>query len=377
MIQAANVGVGISGKEGRQAVMAADYAIAQFRFLVPLLLVHGQWSYRRMCKLVLYSFWKNMLFAITNICFGFYSAFSAQTMYDSWVISFYNILFTGLPIFLVAAFDQPISRRQIMDYPPLYRNGIRHQSFSSFKYWQWQLWAVIQAVVVTMFSIAAFRNDILLGNGQTLDAFALGLEIMTVVVLVANAKIFLITNTWTVWNHLAVWGSLAAWFLFIILYAPVPTTNLLGPNLIGWVTYKAMASAFYWFGAILITACVVLPDLVYCEEDQRKMRRRERAKRMRSKLTNLVKRRRVIYTGFAFSQAPGVRDVMLTLGLAPVPTENTKEEAAKQKQRDASVAAAGVDEEDDVFDDTAADRRRGARDEESYHDDITTEHNHY
>jgi phospholipid-transporting ATPase len=43
-----------------------------------LLLVHGQWSYRRMCKLVLYSFWKNMLFAITNICFGFYSAFSAQ-----------------------------------------------------------------------------------------------------------------------------------------------------------------------------------------------------------------------------------------------------------------------------------------------------------
>jgi magnesium-transporting ATPase (P-type) len=161
-------------------------------------------------------------------------------MYDSWVISFYNILFTGLPIFLVAAFDQPISRRQIMDYPPLYRNGIRHQSvralseerhhqtnpnsltrlvlqFSSFKYWQWQLWAVIQAVVVTMFSIAAFRNDILvrlalvaiaalpasyadpcsgsqLGNGQTLDAFALGLEIMTVVVLVANAKIFLITK---------------------------------------------------------------------------------------------------------------------------------------------------------------------------------------
>jgi hypothetical protein len=67
-----------------------------------------------------------------------------------------------------------------------------------------------------------------------------------------------------VWNHLAVWGSLAAWFLFIILYAPVPTTNLLGPNLIGWVTFKAMASAFYWFGAILITACVVLPDLVYC-----------------------------------------------------------------------------------------------------------------
>jgi hypothetical protein len=49
-------------------------------------------------------------------------------LYDSWTLSFYNILFTGLPIFMVAAFDQPISRKQIMDYPPLYLNGIRHQS---------------------------------------------------------------------------------------------------------------------------------------------------------------------------------------------------------------------------------------------------------
>jgi hypothetical protein len=67
-----------------------------------------------------------------------------------------------------------------------------------------------------------------------------------------------------VWNHIAVWGSVAAWFLFIILYAPIPTSNLLGPNLIGWVTFKAMSSAFYWLGAILITACAILPDLVYC-----------------------------------------------------------------------------------------------------------------
>ena len=50
MIQAAHVGVGISGLEGMQAVMAADFAIAQFRFLTDLLLVHGRWSYLRLCK---------------------------------------------------------------------------------------------------------------------------------------------------------------------------------------------------------------------------------------------------------------------------------------------------------------------------------------
>lgn len=50
MIQAAHVGVGISGQEGMQAVMASDFAIAQFRFLTDLLLVHGRWSYHRICK---------------------------------------------------------------------------------------------------------------------------------------------------------------------------------------------------------------------------------------------------------------------------------------------------------------------------------------
>ena len=45
--QAADVGVGISGEEGLQAVNSSDYAIAQFRYLKRLLLVHGHWSYSR------------------------------------------------------------------------------------------------------------------------------------------------------------------------------------------------------------------------------------------------------------------------------------------------------------------------------------------
>jgi phospholipid-translocating ATPase len=61
MIQEANIGVGISGKEGMQAVMASDYAISQFRFLSPLLLVHGRWAYVRSSELVLNYFYKNIL----------------------------------------------------------------------------------------------------------------------------------------------------------------------------------------------------------------------------------------------------------------------------------------------------------------------------
>ena len=61
MIQEANVGIGISGVEGRQAVMASDYAIAQFRFLRKLLLVHGRWSYLRIAEMVMGFFYKNIV----------------------------------------------------------------------------------------------------------------------------------------------------------------------------------------------------------------------------------------------------------------------------------------------------------------------------
>lgn len=61
MIQKADVGVGIAGREGMQAVMASDFAMARFHFLVRLLLVHGHWSYARLARMMLYFFYKNIV----------------------------------------------------------------------------------------------------------------------------------------------------------------------------------------------------------------------------------------------------------------------------------------------------------------------------
>jgi phospholipid-translocating ATPase len=61
MIQEAHVGIGITGKEGLQAARTSDYSIAQFRFLVKLLLVHGRWNYIRTCKYTVGTFWKEMV----------------------------------------------------------------------------------------------------------------------------------------------------------------------------------------------------------------------------------------------------------------------------------------------------------------------------
>jgi phospholipid-translocating ATPase len=58
MIQEADVGVGIAGEEGRQAVMSSDFAIGQFRYLSRLVLVHGRWSYRRISEMIANFFYK-------------------------------------------------------------------------------------------------------------------------------------------------------------------------------------------------------------------------------------------------------------------------------------------------------------------------------
>uniref|UniRef100_A0A8C6RR75 Phospholipid-transporting ATPase n=1 Tax=Nannospalax galili TaxID=1026970 RepID=A0A8C6RR75_NANGA len=106
MIKSAHIGVGISGQEGLQAVLVSDYSFAQFRYLRRLLLVHGRWSYFRMCKFLCYFFYKNFAFTLVHFWFGFFCGFSAQTVYDQWFITLFNIVYTSLPVLAMGIFDQ-------------------------------------------------------------------------------------------------------------------------------------------------------------------------------------------------------------------------------------------------------------------------------
>ena len=107
------MGIGISGREGLQAVNSSDFAIAQFRFLLPLLLIHGRWSYRRMAKVFLYSFFKNVVITFTLFYFNIFTGWSGTSLYDSLVYSGFNF-FLGLPIIGIGIFDRwgKLSRRQ-------------------------------------------------------------------------------------------------------------------------------------------------------------------------------------------------------------------------------------------------------------------------
>lgn len=82
MINAAHIGVGISGLEGQQAARSADYSIGQFRFLKNLMFTHGREAYRRNSYLVLYMFYKNVIYVLPIFYFGIVSCFSGTSFYD-------------------------------------------------------------------------------------------------------------------------------------------------------------------------------------------------------------------------------------------------------------------------------------------------------
>ena len=109
MIMEAQIGVGISGHEGLQAVNNSDFAIAQFRFLRRLLLVHGRWNYRRSAKVFLYSFYKNVVLVLTLFLYLPSSKISGQSLYEALVYAGYNF-FLGWPIVGVGIFEGPRRR---------------------------------------------------------------------------------------------------------------------------------------------------------------------------------------------------------------------------------------------------------------------------
>lgn len=120
--------------------MSSDIAIAQFRYLERLLLVHGHWCYRRITSMVhcyslldfnilyitclisllisslllrqiCYFFYKNIAFGFTLFLYEACTSFSGQPEYNDWFMSLYNVFFSSLPVVALGVFDQDVSAR--------------------------------------------------------------------------------------------------------------------------------------------------------------------------------------------------------------------------------------------------------------------------
>lgn len=198
MIQAANIGVGIAGEEGRQAVMSSDYGLGQFRFLTRLVLVHGRWSYKRLAEMIPCFFYKNVVFTVTLFWYGIYVDFDGTYLFEFTLIMFYNLAFTSLPIIFLAVLDQDVSDTVSLLVPELYRSGILGLEWSQYKFVFYMLDGLYQSVLSFFLPyLLYFRGGFVHSNGLTLNhRFWMGTMVATVAAVSCNVYVLLQQKRW-------------------------------------------------------------------------------------------------------------------------------------------------------------------------------------
>ncbi|XP_038692717.1 phospholipid-transporting ATPase 3-like isoform X2 [Tripterygium wilfordii] len=261
MIQAAHIGVGISGLEGMQAVMASDFAIAQFRFLTDLLLVHGRWSYLRICKVVTYFFYKNLTFTLTQFWFNFRTGFSGQRFYDDWFQSLYNVLFTALPVIIVGLFDKDVSASLSKKYPELYREGIRNMFFKWRVVGIWAFFSAFQSLVFYHF-VTTSSSTGMNSSGKMFGLWDVSTMAFTCVVVTVNLRLLLMCNSITRWHYISVGGSILLWFIFAFVYSAIRTPYDRQENLY-LVIYVLMSTFYFYITLLLVPVVALFGDFVY------------------------------------------------------------------------------------------------------------------
>ncbi|CAG8596496.1 1644_t:CDS:2, partial [Scutellospora calospora] len=120
MIQAAHVGVGIVGKEGKQASLAADFSIIQFSYLTKLLLWHGRNSYKRSAKLAQFVIHRGLIISVIQAVFSALFFFAPIALYQGWLIVGYSTFYTMAPVFSLVL-DRDVKEETAFKFPELYK----------------------------------------------------------------------------------------------------------------------------------------------------------------------------------------------------------------------------------------------------------------
>eukprot|EP01134_Creolimax_fragrantissima_P001479 CFRG1479T1 len=260
MIQNAHIGVGISGLEGRQAVLASDFSIAQFRFLERLLLVHGRWSYMRMCRFLTYFFYKNFAFTLCQFWYAIFTGWSGQTIFDATFVTMYNVIFTALPIIAAGLFEQDVSDRVSQLYPHMYGVGQKDLLFNTRIFALSLLLGVYHSACCFFFVYGACAYNIL-SDGHTYGYQWFGVLVSGAVVVVVNLQQAIDLYRWTIINHVFVILSIISWWVFT--WFQYSMTSLI--YMVGYygVNFNSQGEALWWFTLIITVAAAMLPVFVY------------------------------------------------------------------------------------------------------------------
>ncbi|KDD73748.1 hypothetical protein H632_c1873p0, partial [Helicosporidium sp. ATCC 50920] len=249
MLQTADVGVGIMGKEGRQATNNADYAVTQFRFLVQLLLVHGNLSYYRLARLIKYSFYKNITFAFVLFYYQFYNGYSGQALVDSITAAVFNVVFTSLPILLFAVLDRPVrDLKTFLVFPQLYDKRTS-QSLTTLSFWKTGvLVAIFDGAVCFFVPYFAVATS---GDHNITDVYSIGKIAFVALLGTVTLEVALVARYWTVLFAVFVGLSYVLVYPYMLIFPLVELgIEYYDPANVG-VAQEVMATGTFWFSIVV------------------------------------------------------------------------------------------------------------------------------
>uniref|UniRef100_A0A8C1E430 Phospholipid-transporting ATPase n=1 Tax=Cyprinus carpio carpio TaxID=630221 RepID=A0A8C1E430_CYPCA len=250
MIQVADVGVGISGQEGMQAVMASDFALPRFRYLQKLLLVHGHWCYSRLANMILYFFYKNAMFVALIFWYQFYCGFSGSAMVDQWYLIFFNLMFSAFPQLITGTLDKDVSAETLQELPQLYMNGQNSEEYKPYMFWMNMIDAFYQSLICFFIPYFAYVDS-------DVDLFTWGTPITTLALFTILLHLGIETKTWV-----SLYNIIALFFTVALCYnASCPTC--FSPSNTYWIMQKLLGDPIFYLLCVVTPIAALLPRYFY------------------------------------------------------------------------------------------------------------------
>ncbi|KAH9043367.1 phospholipid-translocating P-type ATPase [Lactarius pseudohatsudake] len=261
MIQAADVGVGISGEEGLQAVNASDYSIAQFRFLKRLLLVHGHWSYARNGNMINNFFYKNIICIGVLWWFVIYCGWSSTYVFEYTYLLFWNSFWTLAPVIAIGLFDRIVDDHILMALPQLYRYGREGKWFGEKLFAVFMLDGVVQSAIIFFILLYGYFSPSARNDGFGVAQYEFSTTMAISAAMTANLFNGLNTRVWTAWMFFSVSVGI------VLIWAYTAIYSLISP---GWFAtpvygndHYLFRSPIFWFGLPITVLLALLPRYLY------------------------------------------------------------------------------------------------------------------
>ncbi|KAI0354190.1 protein transporter [Trametes cingulata] len=208
MIQAADVGVGIVGKEGKQASLAADFSVTQFSHLTKLLLWHGRNSYRRSAKLAQFVIHRGLIISVMQAVFSSIFYFAPIALYQGWLMVGYATAYTMAPVFSLVL-DRDVNEDLALLYPELYKELTKGRVLSYKTFFMWLMISVYQGAAIMIMSLVLFETEFL--NIVSISFTALILNELIMVALEI-----------TTWHVYMVLSEIVTLFIYAVSMAFLP-----------------------------------------------------------------------------------------------------------------------------------------------------------